>query len=119
MRVELGEVEDVADEPLEPVGLHGDHVERGVRASRVLDDALAQRVDVAADRRQRRPQLVRDRHQEVALELLRLGQPRVISRKRVGEMADLVASARLRDLDVVVAVGDLVGRRREREHRVA
>ena len=41
----------------------------------ILDDALEQRRDVAADRRQRRAQLVRDRHQEVPLARLDLGQP--------------------------------------------
>ena len=73
-RVELREVEHVADEPLEPHRLGGDHVERGRAQRRVVDDSLAERLDVPADRGQRRAQLVRDGHQEVALELLGLGQ---------------------------------------------
>ena len=59
---------------------------------RVLDDALAQRGDVAADRGQRRAQLVRDGHQEVALELLRLGEPRGHLAEPLGEVADLAAA---------------------------
>ena len=86
-------------------------------ALRVVDDALAQRGDVAADRRQRRPQLVRDGHQEVALELLRLGEPRRHLAEAVGEVADLAAAGDARHLDAVVARRDLVGRVREGEHR--
>ena len=48
----------------------------------IVDDALEQRRDVAADRGQRRPQLVRDGHQEVALHLLDLGEARAISPNR-------------------------------------
>ena len=71
---------------------------------------------MAADRRQRRAQLVRDRHEEVALALLGLGEPGRHVAEPLGEVADLVAAARLRDLDRVVAGGDLVGGPREREH---
>ena len=75
-RVELGEVEDVTDEPLEPHRLLATTSSERPRDAFVLEDALAQRRHVAADRGQRRPQLVRDRHEEVAGELLRLRQPR-------------------------------------------
>ena len=74
-RVELREVEHVADEPREPLGLLGDDVERDRARLFVLDEPLAQRGDVAADRGQRRAQLVRHGHQEVPLELLGLAQP--------------------------------------------
>ena len=77
-------------------------VERGRPQLVVRDDALAQRADVAADRGQRRAQLVRDRHQEVALELLGLAEPRGHLAEAVGELADL-AGAAARHLDVVVA----------------
>jgi hypothetical protein len=50
--VELGEVEHVTDEPLEPVGLSGSP-SRVAPAGRILDDAFAQCVRVAADRGQR------------------------------------------------------------------
>ena len=42
VRLELREVEDVADEPLEPVGLGGDDVERRLHLLGLGDDALAQ-----------------------------------------------------------------------------
>ena len=75
-RVELREVEDVTDEPLEPSSLLGDDVERAAPRLLVLEHAVAQRRDVTANRRQRRPQLVRDGHEEVARQLLRLREPR-------------------------------------------
>ena len=67
-----------------------------------------ERGDVAADRGQRRAQLVRDRHQEVPLARLRLHQPLRHLPEAVGEMADLARGA-ARHRDVVVAAGDLVG----------
>ena len=74
--VELREVEHVADEALEPLA---PRLRRSratlLRRSGSVDRPLAQRRDVAADRGQRRPQLVRDGHQEVPLQLLRLGEP--------------------------------------------
>ena len=51
-----------------------DDVERRIRALRVVDEPVADRVDVAPDRGQRRAQLVRDRHQEVPLALLGLAR---------------------------------------------
>ena len=70
---------------------------------------------MAADRRQRRPQLARDGHQELPRQLLRLGQLRRHVGESRGELRELVGAARLGHLDPVVAAGDLVGRRRERE----
>ena len=63
---------------------------------RVVDQPLAERLDVAADRRQRRPQLVRDGHQEVPLLLLRLGEPRGHLAEALGEVADLAAARHVR-----------------------
>ena len=73
---------------------------------------------MAADRGQRRAQLVRDRHQEVALLLLRLGEPRGHLAEALGEVADLAAPRHVGHRDVVLALRDPVGRRREREHRL-
>ena len=70
MHVELRQVEHVPDEPLQPLPLETDHLERICARVLVLDHALEQCLDVAANRRQRRPQLMRDRHQEVPLERL-------------------------------------------------
>ena len=53
MRVELGEIEHVADEPLEPDRFRGDDVERRLHELRVVDQSVAQRVDVTLDRGQR------------------------------------------------------------------
>ena len=73
MRLEAGQVEQVADQPVEPAHLlvHG-----GQRLVEVVgpDDALGQRLDVAGDGGERRAQLVRHPHQEVALELVDLAQ---------------------------------------------
>ena len=66
---------------------------------------------MAADRRQRRAQLVRDRHQEVALELLRLLEPRSHLPEALRELADLTARIDLGNF--VQAAGDVVGRLRE------
>ena len=85
-------------------------------ASGSCHDALAHRLEMAADRRERRPQLVRDRHEEVPLELLRLRQPRRHLAEPLGEMRDLVASLQPGDGDVVATLGDLVGGARQREH---
>ncbi len=112
VRVELREVEDVADEPLEPVRLRLDDLERVLAQLGVLDQALAQRRDVAADRGQRRAQLVRDRHEEVALERLGLGEPLGHLAEPLGEVPDLADRAD-RQLDVVVAARR-PGRRRAR-----
>ena len=118
MRVELGEVEHVADETAEPLGLGGDDLQRLLGRLRVGDDTLAQRGDVPADRGQRRPQLVRDGHQEVALELLRLREPGRHLAEALGQVADLAAAPHRRDIHVVASLGDLVHRLREREHRL-
>ncbi|OLB25390.1 MAG: hypothetical protein AUH17_01695 [Actinobacteria bacterium 13_2_20CM_68_14] len=55
-------------EPFKALGLEPDHLERVRTRLLVLYHALEQRLDVAADRGQRRPQFVGDRHQEVSLE---------------------------------------------------
>ena len=72
--------------------------------------------DVAADRRERRAQLVRDRHQEVPLARLRLLEPLGHLLEPLGQVPDLARRAQ-RHLDVVAAGRDLVGRAREREQR--
>ena len=118
VRVELRKIEHVADEPLEPHRLLPDHAERRLLHRSVVDHALAQCGYVAADRRERRSKLVRHRHEEVPRELLRLGQLRRHVAEARREMRDLVAAARRRHLDVVVAAGDLVRGRGEREQRL-
>ena len=59
----------------------------------IVDDALEERRDVAADRGQRRPQLVRDRHQEVALHHLDLGEPAGHLAEPLAQVAELAGRA--------------------------
>ena len=118
MRVELRQVEDVAHEPLEPFRLEADHLERMRPRRLVLHDALEQRVHVAADGRQRRPQLVRDGHQEVPLQGLGLFELRSHVPEPRRQMADLAAARHLGNSDAVAAGGNLVGRLGQREHRL-
>ena len=106
--VHAGEVEQVADEPLEPLGLDRDGRGRLAR----FDRTVVERLGVAADCRQRRLQLVTDREQERPLglagacQLLRevverggerreLG--RALDRHRLGPRSAREAPARLRD----------------------
>ena len=116
---ELREVEHVADEPLEPRRLVRDDVERGADELRVVDEPVPQRVDVPLDRGQRRPELVRDRHQELALALLGRREPRGHLVEALGEVRDLASAAADRNLHRVVPGGDLVRGARERLDRAA
>ncbi len=118
MRLELREVEHVADEALEPDRLGRDDVERDPHLIGLRHDPLAQRLDVAADRGKRRPQLVRDRHQEGALELLRLGELGDHAPESIAQLRDLVGPSCGWNLHVVAARGDVLGRARQREHGV-
>ena len=92
MRVELREVEDVADERSSRRDSASTTSSECVALLGILDDALEQRGDVAADRGQRRAQLVRDRHEEVPLALLGLGEPVGHLVEPLGEVPDLAAA---------------------------
>jgi len=116
--VELGQVEHVADEPLEPLRGRYDDVERRPLRFGIGRQPLANRLDVPTNGGERRPQLVRDGHEEVPLALLRLAEPGGHLPEAVGEIADLTTAAHLRHRDVVASAGDLVGRLREAEHRL-
>ena len=112
--VELRQVEHVADEPLEPDRLAGHDVERGALELRIVEQPVADRVDVPLDRRQRRPQLVRDGHQELPLTLLGRREARRHLVEPLRQVADLVSAASGRNADGVVPRRDLVGGARER-----
>ncbi len=118
VRVELRQVEEVADEAGQPVGLGLDDLERGVARVGIRGEPLPQRVDVAADRRQRRPQLMRHGHQEVPLPLVRLREPPGHLAEALREVTDLVAGADRLDLDVVAPARDPVCGTRQREQRL-
>ena len=113
---ELRQVEDVTDEPLQPCPLTCDDIEGGCASLGILRDAFPQCVDMTADRGQRRAQLVRDAHEEVALLPLGVRQARGHLPEAVGEVSDLTAAAHVRQVDVVAAPRNLVGRTRERKH---
>ena len=116
MRPELRQVEDVSDEPLEPGSLGRDDVERSLNQLGVVDEAVAERVHVSLDRRERCAELVRDGHQEVPLTLFGFGEPDGHLVETLGKMADLAPAACF-DADVVSPCGDLVGRVRQLPHR--
>ena len=107
--IELREVENVTDQPLEPSSLRGDDLERLPTRVLVLRDALAKSLHMPSDRRQRRAQLMRDSHEEVSLELVGFVEALGHLAKAPGEVADLVTAGRVRHLDVVVSLGNLVG----------
>ena len=79
------EVEQVADEPLEPPRLGGD----GRRRFSRVHGAVLDRLGIAADRGERRLQLVADREEEVPLGLLRLPELRGELVEGAGERRDL------------------------------
>ena len=108
MTLELREIEHFSDETLEPARLLGDYLERLGPDHRVLREPFPQRVDVPADRRQRRPQLVRHGHEEVALPLLGLRQAHRHLPQPVSEVADLAGRLHLGDTHVEPAFGDAV-----------
>jgi hypothetical protein len=68
---------------------------------------------MTANGRERRPELVRDAHQEVALVRLRLGEALGHLPEALGQPADLVALAHGRKLDVVPSARDRVRRARQ------
>ena len=72
---EARQLEDVADEPLHPIGVALDRLRSVVRCSSVGSDArVEQQADARAHGGQRRPQLVGDRRQQVGPQPLELVQ---------------------------------------------
>ncbi len=86
-RLEPGEVEKVTDQAFEPARLSEDHLARGRRVAR---RAVGDRLCVAADRGERRAQVVRDGQQELLLEALRTFERARHRVDRAGEVGDLV-----------------------------
>ena len=82
---QAGRLEQVADEPLEPRRLGADHGSGLSGRQRIVVERLC----VAADRGQRRLELVADRQQERLLGLLGLRQLRVHVVERVREVTQL------------------------------
>jgi hypothetical protein len=68
--------------------------------------------------RERRPQLVRHGHEEIAFQPVGLLEPDRHLIEAVGQVSDLAAAADRRDRDVVTALGDLVGRLGKPQHRL-
>ena len=72
---EAGDLEDVADDPLHPVGVALDRgQQRRLLLRRRRRLGVAEQADAGADRRERGPQLVGDRREEVGSQPLQLGQ---------------------------------------------
>src|SRR5207237_2254014 len=86
--------EQVVDEPQEPVGVALDDVEV---AARLLAERLVvqRQLEVAHDRRQRRPQVVRDQRHELVLETVGLAQAFVLLRQQPAGELGLGASLAL------------------------
>ena len=84
--VEAGEVEQVGDQPVQPLRL-AEHDLADLRGLLGGDDAVGERLGVPGDRGQRRAQVVRHRQQELAL-------PRLGVRERAGQGVDRVAPPR-------------------------
>ena len=92
-RVELGEVEDVTDEALEPRASSATPRATAAAAPRPRTRPLAAR-RLAADRCQRRAQLVRHRHEEVAGELSDSESRAVISWNRAASRSTSLPQVR-------------------------
>ena len=116
--------EKVVDDRAEPVRLGGDHAEQLLADLRIeLDVGAADRLRRAVDRRQRRPQLVRDRGDEVGLHLL---EPPLLGQVAEGvDGALLEAHARAGDPELAAVELDrdrlgpdgLAGLARDRDQR--
>ena len=117
VRLEAGQVEQVADEPVEPAHLLVHGLQRLVELVGA-DDALGDGLDVAGDGGERRAQLVGDAHQEVALELVDLAQAVDHPLEPGRQLAELVVGVALADhVHVEVAAGHLVGRAADHAQR--
>ena len=92
VRVEAGEVEEVGDQSFEPTRLRRDHVGGADARVHALDGAVGDRLRVAADRRERRAEVVRHAEQERAL--VPAGDVEVVGHRvdRVGEAGELVVA---------------------------
>ena len=88
-RFEPGEIEQVAHEAFEAPRLGEDDVGRGAR---VGSGAVGDRLRIAADRGERRAQVVGHRQQELLLEALRPFERRGHRVDRAGEVGELVVT---------------------------
>ena len=114
--LQLRQIEDVADEPLEAHTFARNHVEGCGTRLGILRDSFSKGVDMTADRGQRCAQLVGDAHEEVPLLPLRVGQARSHLPKAVGKVCDLTGATDFGNVDVVAAASNLVRGAREGEH---
>ena len=118
MGLEPGQVEQVADQPVEPAHLLVHGLERLVELVGA-DHALGHGLDVARDRGERRPQLMGDAHQEVALQLVHLAQAVDHALEPGRELAELVVGVALADhVHIEVAARNLVGRASDHAERM-
>src|ERR671922_631414 len=107
--VELVRQQDVPDDPRQPLALERDHFQQPVRRRHVeVDVAPAQRLRAAVDRRERRPQLVRDGGDELALQ----GVERALLGQVAERVDDAIVELHARDADPELAGGELQRHRR-------
>src|SRR3989338_540150 len=74
--LDVGEVGEVVEQPPEPLGVAEHDLEEAPRVVPFLERAAEQRLEVAVDRRERRPELVRDVRHELRAHLLEPAQLR-------------------------------------------
>ena len=106
--IEAGEVEQLAGELRQPVDLLA-HAPEELAPGRVVELLLDEELEVAAQREQRRPQLVRRVGDELAAGVLEAGEALAHAFEGAGELAELVG-ARVDDRLVELAVRDAFGR---------
>ena len=111
LRAQPGQVEQVADQPVQPLAPRPASTAPVRATSSRRDDPVGERLGVAAHGGQRGAQLVRHRQQELPLAPLAGGQGGVQAVEGVGQLGHLVRALRLQP-DVARPAGQPVRRRR-------
>ena len=92
-RTEAGQLEEVLDDPEEPIGVLADVAEHAARVTAAT--AIAEEDGVAEDRRDRGPELVRDQPEELVLDRVRgRERPAALSRRAASTASRSVTSTR-------------------------
>ena len=116
-RIEAREVEQVGGELREPVDLLAHRLEE-LLPGRLVDLLVRHQLEEAAEREERRPQLVRGVGDELAARAVELAEPPAHSLERVGQVAELVV-ARVDHRLVEASARDPLGRPLEPQDALA